>query len=119
MLNLALNFTLPLFILIVAVAFFPQLEISHILSIVPTAFIIGFMNFLIRPSMVILGIDLTTLRIGLFSFFLNWLFFNVGFGLLDAFDDQSWIGAFFGALLMGVFQVFLVRIDENERKPIT
>jgi hypothetical protein len=43
----------------------------------------------------------------------------VGLGLLDAFNNQSWMGAFFMAVLMGLFQVFLVRIDETGRKPVT
>lgn len=117
--NLALNFTLPALLLILSVLASTQLEISHIISLVPTAFILGFVNFLIRPFMVILRIDLTSFRIGIFSFILNWLFFNVGLGLLDAFDDQSWIGALFLAVLMAIFQVFLVRIDETGRKPVT
>lgn len=119
MINLALNFALPAFIMVAAMALFPQLEVSHIISFVPSTFIIGFMNFLIRPVMVILGIDLSPMKVGLFSFVLNWLFFNVGIGLLDAFDDQSWFGAFFGAVLMAIFQLFLVRIDETGRKPVT
>lgn len=117
--NLALNFILPAFLLLLAVFTSSQLEISHIISFVPTVFILGFMNFLIRPLMVMMGIEETPLKTGLFAFSLNWPLFNVGLGLLDAFDDQSWIGAFFLALLMAVFQVFLVRIDETGEKPVT
>lgn len=117
--NLALNFALPAFLVLLAVFTSTQLEISHIISLVPTVFILGFMNFLIRPIMIMLGMELTSLRIWLFAFALNWPFLNVGLGLLDAFDDQSWIGALFLALLMAIFQVLLVRVDEAERKPVT
>jgi putative membrane protein len=119
MLNLALNFSLASVALFLAVFFIPGLQFEHILTIVPTCFILGFMNFLIRPLLVYMGMDVTPLRIGIFSFIMNWVFFNVGIGLLDEFDEYSWIGAFFGAVLMGLIQAVLWTWDIRGRKPIT
>ncbi len=119
MLNLAINFSLATATLILAVLLIPGLEFENILTIVPTCFILGFVNFLIRPIMVMLGIDVSPVKIGIFSFFLNWFMFNVGVGLLDEFDDFSWTGAFFGAVLMGLFQAILWGIDMKGRKPVT
>lgn len=119
MLNLAINFSLATATLILAVLLVPGLEFEHILTIVPTCFILGFLNFLIRPMMVMLGIDVSPLRIGLFSFVLNLLFLNVGIGLLDEFDDFSWTGAFFGAVILGLIQAILWDLDMKGRKPVT
>jgi len=119
MLNLAINFSLATATLFVAVLFIPGLQFEHILTIVPTCFILGLMNFLIRPMMVYLGIDVTLMKIGLFSFVMNWLLFNVGIGLLDEFDEVSWVGALFGAVLMGLIQAILWGVDMKRTKPIT
>lgn len=119
MLNLAINFSLATATLILAILLIPGLEFEHILTIVPTCFILGFLNFLIRPMMVMLGIDVSPLKIGIFGFVLNLLMLNVGIGLLDEFDDFSWTGAFFGALLLGLFQAILWGLDMKGRKPIT
>lgn len=119
MLNLAINFSLATACLFLAVLFIPGLQFEHVLTIVPTCFILGLMNFLVRPLMVWMGIDVTIGKIGLFSFVLNWLLFNVGIGLLDEFDEVSWIGALFGAVLMGLIQAILWGWDMKRTKPIT
>jgi putative membrane protein len=118
-LNLALNLALTFTALILVTLFVPYVQMPHILTLIPTTLLIGFMNFLIRPMMVMLGIDLTSGKVFGFTLILNWLFFNVGLGLLDEFDEQGWVGAFFGALFMAILQIIFLRIDYKRRKPIT
>ena len=119
MLNLALNLAATALIMVLVPLFVPFVQMPHILTIIPTILIIGFMNFLLRPMMVLLGIELTYLRTMILALVLNWPFMNVGYGLLDEFDEQSWLAAFFGALLMSLFQIVVLNIDWNRRKPIT
>jgi putative membrane protein len=119
MLNLALNFSLATATLFLAVLFIPGLQFEHILTIVPTCFILGLMNFLIRPLLVFMGMDVTPARIGTFAFVMNWVLLNVGIGLVDEFDEYSWMGALFGAVLMGLLQAILWAWDFKGRKPVT
>lgn len=119
MLNLALNLAATALIMVLVPLFVPFVQMPQILTIIPTILIIGFMNFLLRPMMVLLGIDLTYSRTLILSLVLNWPFMNVGYGLLDEFDEQSWLAAFFGALLMSFFQILILKLDWNRRKPIT
>lgn len=119
MLNLAINFSLATATLFLAILFVPGLQFEHVLTIIPTCFILGLTNFLVRPIMVYLGIDVTIGKIGLFSFVINWILFNVGIGLLDEFDEVSWIGALFGAVLMGLIQAILWGLDMKRTKPIS
>lgn len=67
------------------------------------AFILGLINTLVRPLLVLLTLPLTVLTFGLFIFIINAVTFAVTAWILPGFTVSGSAAAFWGALLMSVF----------------
>jgi putative membrane protein len=66
------------------------------------AFIIGLLNTIVRPILIILTLPVTLLTLGLFLFIINALMFYTASGLLDGFTVKSFTAALIGSLLYSV-----------------
>jgi putative membrane protein len=66
------------------------------------AFIIGLLNTIVRPILIILTLPVTLLTLGLFLFVINALMFYTASGLLDGFTVKSFTAALIGSLLYSV-----------------
>ncbi|MDR2155992.1 MAG: phage holin family protein [Burkholderiaceae bacterium] len=64
-----------------------------------TALVIGLLNMLLRPVLVILTIPVTLLTLGLFLFVINALMFWAASGLLDGFHVDGFGAALIGSLI--------------------
>ena len=67
------------------------------------ALIIGLMNMLVRPILVVLTIPVTLLTLGLFLFVINALTFQMASGLLDGFHVTGFWQALLGSILYSLF----------------
>src|SRR4051794_40500206 len=69
------------------------------------AFVIGLLNTVVRPILVILTLPVTVVTLGLFLFIINALMFWAASGLLDGFHVRDFTAALLGSLaysLLGV-----------------
>lgn len=80
-------------------------EVTSFTSALLAAFVIGLLNTVVRPLLVILTLPVTVLTLGLFLFVINALMFWWAATLLDGFQVRGFSAALLGSLmytLMGV-----------------
>ena len=80
-------------------------EVTSFTSALLAALVIGLLNTIVRPILVILTLPVTVLTLGLFLFVINALMFWWAANLLDGFQVQGFGAALLGSLLytlMGV-----------------
>ena len=66
------------------------------------AFVIGLLNTIVRPVLVILTLPVTVLTVGLFIFVINALMFWLAAELLEGFQVRSFFAACIGSLMYSV-----------------
>lgn len=67
------------------------------------AFVIGLLNAVVRPLLVILTLPVTLMTLGLFLFVINALTFQMASGLLDGFHVTGFWQALLGSVLYSLF----------------
>lgn len=90
-------------------------QIESILELLIAGFMIGLLNFIIAPMLIILKARPGIFSLGFITFVLNFMVLNVSTGLIDNFGLNSWVAALFGAVIMAFFQIFLDRKDPTRR----
>jgi putative membrane protein len=63
------------------------------------AFVIGLLNTVVRPILVLLTLPVTVVTLGLFLFVINALMFWAASGLLDGFHVRDFTAALIGSLI--------------------
>jgi putative membrane protein len=102
-LRLILIWTLNALALIAVASFIPGIHVGGFVAALLAAFLLGLVNTLIRPLLLLLTLPVTVLTLGLFIFVLNGLlFWFVGSVLRDFTVDSFWHGVL-GALLYSIF----------------
>lgn len=71
------------------------------------AVVLGAVNAVVRPILVILTLPITVLTLGLFYLVVNGLAFGLAAALVPGFQIGSWTSAILGALLTSVLSWFL------------
>ncbi len=71
------------------------------------AFVIGLLNLVVRPVLVVLTLPVTMLTLGLFLFIINAILFWVAARLLEGFDVASFGAALLGSLVYSVVGVLV------------
>jgi putative membrane protein len=71
------------------------------------ALVLGVVNAIIRPILVILTLPITVLTLGLFYLVVNGAAFGLAAALVPGFQIASWTAAILGALLTSVVSWFL------------
>ncbi len=71
------------------------------------ALVIGLLNMLVRPVLVVLTIPITVLTLGLFLFVINALMFWAASGLLSGFHVNCFVAALIGSLIYSALGVVI------------
>lgn len=95
---LARWFLLALALLLVA-HLYPGVEVKSFASALIAAFVLGLLNTLLRPVLVLLTLPVTVLSLGLFLFVINALMFWSAASLLDGFRVTGFPAALIGSLI--------------------
>lgn len=96
---------------LLAVAYFvPDIHVADFLTALFAALIIGLVNMLIKPILVVLTLPITILTLGLFILVINGLlFYGVGHWL-QGFDVKTLTAGMLGALLYSLLSWLLVTL---------
>ncbi|MBD3250996.1 phage holin family protein [Candidatus Uhrbacteria bacterium] len=76
----------------------PGVEIANVYSAIIAALIIGLINLIIRPILILLTLPITMLTLGLFTLVINALLFWFASTIVEGFHVQGFVAAFLGAL---------------------
>ena len=95
---------------LLAVAYiYSGVQVQSFGSAMIAALVIGLLNTIIRPILVVLTLPVTIITVGLFLLVVNGLMFWMASGLLGGFHVTSFWSAMLGALIYSVLGLFIDR----------
>jgi putative membrane protein len=88
---------------LIAVAYLvPSISVSSFTSALIAALVLGLLNAIIRPVLVLLTLPVTIVTLGLFILVINALLFWLAGSILEGFHVQGFWGAFVGSILFSI-----------------
>ena len=88
--------------IMLAASFVPGVQLSGWPPAIVGGILLGFINALIRPVLLLLTLPFTLLTLGLFIFIVNAICFALTAALVPGFDLSGFSAAFFGALVVSI-----------------
>ena len=85
----------------------PSIHVASFWAALIAALVLGLVNTLVRPVLVILTLPVTLLTLGVFILVINALLFWFVGSILQGFQVESFGSAFFGALLYSIISFLL------------
>jgi putative membrane protein len=82
-------------------------EVRSFGAAMAAAFVIGLLNTVVRPILVVLTLPVTVVTLGLFLFVINALMFWAAGSLLDGFNVRDFVAALVGSLIYSVLGVII------------
>ncbi|MBI4086492.1 phage holin family protein [Candidatus Kaiserbacteria bacterium] len=83
----------------------PGISVSSFGAAVVAAIILGLLNLIARPILVLLTLPITLLTLGLFIFVINAALFAAAASLVSGFSVDGFVPALFGLLLVSIVSV--------------
>lgn len=91
----------------VTAAVVPGITVASWATLAIAALVLGLVNAIVRPILLILTLPITVLTLGLFYLVVNGLAFGLAAALVPGFQIASWTAAILGALLTSVLSWFI------------
>jgi len=88
--------------ILIAANVVPGIRVADLQTALIAAAILGILNALVRPVLVILTLPITLLTLGLFLFVINALMFQLAGHLVSGFYVQSFWSALLGSLVVTI-----------------
>ncbi len=85
------------------------IKVDSVLSALAAAFLLGIVNLVVRPILVLLTLPLTLLTLGLFLLVINGLMLWLVAALVKGFHVNGFWGAVFGSILISLVSWILSR----------
>ena len=85
----------------------PGVTITSWVTLALAALVLGFVNAIVRPILVILTLPITVLTLGLFYLIVNGIAFGLAAALVPGFELASVTAAILGALATSVISWFI------------
>ena len=105
--KLILKWLLSATALLAVACLYEGVEVRSFGAALTAAFVIGLLNMLLRPLLVLLTLPVTVLTLGLFLFVINALLFWWAASLLNGFYVSGFGAALLGSLIYSVFGVVI------------
>ncbi|NIQ97956.1 MAG: phage holin family protein [Desulfuromonadales bacterium] len=83
------------------------IEVSGFLSALLAAALLGFLNAVFRPILLILTLPINVLTLGLFTFVINALLLMMASGVIDGFTVHGFWSALLGSLIISLVSSLL------------
>lgn len=107
------NFLIHWLVLAVALALtayiLPGVHVASVGSLLVAALVLGFVNAVLKPLLVLLTLPLTVMTLGIFYLVLNGILFALGSVLVPGFSVDGIGWAMLGAILMSLISAFIGR----------
>ncbi|HPK33756.1 phage holin family protein [Ottowia sp.] len=103
--KLILKWVLSAAALLLVAYLYPGVQVASFGAALIAALVIGLLNMLVRPVLVVLTIPITILTLGLFLFVINALMFWSASGILAGFHVSGFVAALIGSLIYSLLGV--------------
>ena len=80
----------------------PGVQLAGPIPAIIAGVLLGFVNALVRPILILLTLPFTLLTLGLFIFVVNAICFALTAALVPGFDLSGFVAALFGALVVSI-----------------
>jgi putative membrane protein len=90
----------------VAAWILPGVRLTSAAALLVAALVLGFLNAVLKPVLVLLTLPLTIATLGIFYLLLNAILFALGATLVPGFEVDGFGWAFLGALVMSLLSTF-------------
>jgi putative membrane protein len=101
--------------LAVAAWLLPGVRVQSLATLLVAALVLGFLNAVVKPVLVLLTLPLTILTLGIFYLILNGVMFALGSVLVPGFEVAGFGAAFLGAIVMGLCSMMLAAVLRDDR----
>ena len=105
--RLLLRWLLSAAALLVVTYLYSGVQVSSFTSALIAAAVIGLLNMVVRPVLVVLTLPVTIVTLGLFLFIINALLFWAASGLLSGFHVSGFLAALIGSLIYSLLGVVI------------
>ena len=78
---------------------YPGVTVTSFTAAMIAALVLGLLNTIVRPLLVLLTLPVTLLTLGLFLFVINALMFWAAAGVIDGFNVNGFVAALVGSLI--------------------
>jgi putative membrane protein len=85
----------------------PGIRVTSWPALLVAALVLGFVNAIIRPILVMVTLPITVLTLGLFYLVVNGLAFALAAAIVPGFEVDSLLWAMLGALVVGLISWFI------------
>ena len=107
MLKLIANWLLSAAALLFVAYLYNGVEVTSFTAALIAAFVLGLLNAIVRPILVVLTLPVTVVTLGLFLFVINALMFWAASGLLDGFQVRGFLAALIGSLIYSLLGIVI------------
>lgn len=107
MMALVLRWVLNAVALLLVAFLYPGVQVESFFAALIAALVLGLVNAVIRPILVVLTLPVTVLTLGLFIFVLNALLFWFVAEILDGFHVAGFWAALLGSILYSIFATLI------------
>jgi putative membrane protein len=104
---LLLRWVLSALSVIVTAYIVPGVRIANVWTAFVAALIIGLVNALVRPILILLTLPVNIITLGLFTLIINALMFWLASSIVKGFDVANFSAAFWGALVFWLVSWFV------------
>jgi putative membrane protein len=94
----------------------PGLHVTSWPALAVAALVLGFVNAIVRPILLIITLPLTVLTLGLFYLVVNGMAFGLAAAIVPGFEVDSFWWAILGALVVGMVS-WLIGAQSTRRRP--
>ena len=112
--GLLLRWALNAFALWVVSVLVPGIHAEGVFATFVAAFVLGILNALVRPVLLLLTLPINLLTLGLFTFVINALMLEMTAALVHGFTVDGFGAALIGALVLSVVS-FVLNVFINDR----
>lgn len=105
MMNLLVVWVLSAVALIITSKLVSGFEIKDFKTAFIASIIIGLLNAILRPILILLSLPINLLTLGLFTFVINAAILKMAAGFLKDFNIKSWWTAICGAIVLVIIQM--------------
>jgi putative membrane protein len=95
----------------------PGVSLDSMAALLVAALVLGFLNAVLKPVLVLLTLPITIVSLGIFYLVLNGILFALGATLVPGFRVDGFGWAFLGALVMSLLSTFLGGFAKGEGGP--
>ncbi len=85
----------------------PGVTVTSLTALIVASLVLGFVNAVVKPVLVLLTLPFTLVTLGLFYFVVNGLAFGLAAWLVPGFGVRSFLWAILGAFIVGMVSWFI------------